>query len=266
MTLPSDHDRQIANIVRFGEITDVDMSTKPPMVRVSIDNDVKSDWMPYAQACIGDFYIWSPPTVGTHGIMISENGDNEVCRFIPSFNNEGNTPALTGEDFEIHLKNGDVITHNSETGDMTINITGNLTMNADKDITLNSKQNIALNAEAQLIGFGQNYAIIESNSTAVLKSPQNFSDAPITYFAGGIGQGTPPPPTSTRLKRAIDYSINLIGKMFTKDIETEGGIHATDTIKSDRQVKARNVDLEDHKHKGVTKGNDLSELPEKADI
>lgn len=275
--LPSDYNRQIANIVRFGEISDVDMSTKPPMVRVVVDKDVKSDWMPYAQACIGDFYIWSPPTVGTHGILVSEGGENEVCRFIPSFNNEGNTPALTGDDFEIHLKNGDVITHNSETGDMTIQVTGNLTINAQKDVIVNATQNISLNAEENIEinakdCISLNAKTIQSNAETkqIHTAPDITLDTPMLTITGSISQGGGVSGRSAKSLQPATFA-NFSSPMHinntlttTNTITTSSSITASGKIYSASAVAAREVDLETHQHTEVQKGGALSGKPEKA--
>lgn len=117
----SDILRKTDNMLRIGKIKAVNLSSSPAMVRVAVDEGVLSDWMPYSQAFVGETMLWCAPKIGTSGLVVSEGGDNRVCRFFPTFYDGSNEPGLTENDFKIFLKNGDFIHHSSEAGILTIN-------------------------------------------------------------------------------------------------------------------------------------------------
>lgn len=130
--LPSDINRQIQNLVQVGKIVAIDLSTAPGLVRVEIDEGVHSDWMPYAFPFVGETWIWCAPAIGMKGTIKSIGGEDDVCRFFPNFFDESNYPYLTEADFKIHLKNGDFIHHNADSGTLTINSTTAVTVNTKK--------------------------------------------------------------------------------------------------------------------------------------
>lgn len=258
MSLPSDNARQLANIQRKGVVAAVDVSSKPPLVRVEIDEGVISDWMPFSQPFIGETRILCAPKVGTVGWLQSEAGENEINIFTPCFLDDSNSPDFTDDDFMIIFKNGDSIKHDASEGDLTINITGKLKINAKNiDITaeeltkFTSKTFQSDSDDATTFKAG-GQATFESSTIAVLKSPQNFSDAPITYLAGGLSQGTPPPAQTSRMARMIDYSIKLLGKMFVQDVDAKGYIKAENDITSDTNMIINTLEgkikLKEHTH------------------
>ncbi|GAA5097400.1 phage baseplate assembly protein V [Wohlfahrtiimonas larvae] len=130
--LPSDINRQIQNLVQVGKIVAIDLATAPGLVRVEIDEGVHSDWMPYAFPFVGNTWIWCAPAIGMKGTIKSIGGEDDVCRFFPNFFDESNYPYLTESDFKIHLKNGDFIHHNADSGTLTINSTAAVTVNTQK--------------------------------------------------------------------------------------------------------------------------------------
>lgn len=141
--------RKIDNLIRVGTIVEVNLSASPAMVRIEVDEGVKSDWMPFSQAFIGQTMIWCAPKIGMSGLVVSEGGENRVNRFFPCFNDSSNAPALGEDDFKIFLKNGDSIYHNSGSGILTINSASQVIVNSKK-ADVNAPK-ITLNGDVEII-------------------------------------------------------------------------------------------------------------------
>jgi len=183
----SDLLRKIDNLIRVGTIVEVNLSSLPAMVRVEVDEGVKSDWMPFSQSFIGQTMIWCAPKVGTSGLVVSEGGENRVNRFFPCFNDASNAPSLGDDDFKIFLKNGDSIHHNSGSGTLTINSANNVIVNSETadvnapNITLNGDVTVTKSFTVQGFsslngGFAMNAGHTKSRSaaTGTINIPVSF--------------------------------------------------------------------------------------------
>lgn len=173
----SDVLRKTDNLIRVGTIVDVDLSSAPAMVRVEVDEGVRSDWMPFSQSFVGETMIWCAPKIGTSGLVVSEGGENRVNRFFPCFNDESNAPGLSSNDFKIFLKNGDSIHHDSGSGTLTINSSNQVVVNSETadvnapNITLNGNVTVTqsftvLGFSSLNGGFAMNPSSMKSRSTA----------------------------------------------------------------------------------------------------
>ncbi|GAA5097338.1 phage baseplate assembly protein V [Wohlfahrtiimonas larvae] len=216
----SDLLRKLDNLIRVGTIAEVNLSSAPAMVRVEVDEGVKSDWMPFSQAFIGQTMIWCAPKIGMSGLVVSEGGENRVNRFFPCFNDSSNAPALGEDDFKIFLKNGDSIHHNSDSGILTINSASQVIVNSKKadvnaaKITLNGDTTItktltvqgfasfnggfAMNAgfarSAMYQAMSANYSLMSSNVRSNVVGMINIPiivNATMTYNIDPVLHGVP---------------------------------------------------------------------------
>ncbi|GAB5098709.1 phage baseplate assembly protein V [Caballeronia sp. HLA56] len=74
--------RLLINLIRKGSVSDVDLSTDPPSVRVSVgDPDVehapglKTNWLPFVTVRAGKTRVWHPPTIGEQVVLLCPMGD-----------------------------------------------------------------------------------------------------------------------------------------------------------------------------------------------
>jgi len=74
--------RLIVNMIRKGSVSDVDLSTDPPMVRVSVGDPDDADnpglatnWIPFLGARAGKTREWNPLTTGEQVVLFCPMGD-----------------------------------------------------------------------------------------------------------------------------------------------------------------------------------------------
>ncbi|MDR5800055.1 phage baseplate assembly protein V [Caballeronia sp. LZ001] len=74
--------RLLINLIRKGSVAEVDLSTNPPSVRVSVgDPDdehapgLTTNWLPFATLRAGKTRAWNPPSVGEQVILLCPMGD-----------------------------------------------------------------------------------------------------------------------------------------------------------------------------------------------
>ena len=90
----ADLQRQMANVVRMGTITDVDHNATPPLVRVQLTEKGSTDWRPYLELRAGKTGTWNPPTVGECVLFLSPNGMTEGGYALPGLPTESHpTPS-----------------------------------------------------------------------------------------------------------------------------------------------------------------------------
>ncbi|MDR5801921.1 phage baseplate assembly protein V [Caballeronia sp. LZ001] len=74
--------RLLINLIRRGSVAEVDLSTNPPSVRVSVgDPDdehapgLMTNWLPFVTLRAGKTRAWNPPSVGEQVILLCPMGD-----------------------------------------------------------------------------------------------------------------------------------------------------------------------------------------------
>lgn len=272
--MDAEYNRQLQHMIIDGKVSAVDHATWQCKVK---SDQLETDWMPMPTQRAGKAHIWSPLEVGEQVTFACLNGDPNHARIVASFFTDSLPPKDAKEGyFHINFENGDFLTHDDE-GNFTLETTKTFKVKAkdiemiaeesykiktkafeliaDETAVIDASSDIDIKSGAKISAKAHAQATFESSTIAVLKSPQNFSDAPITYLAGGLSQGTPPPAATSvasRMARAIDYSIRLLGTMFVQNIEAQGYIKAKNDITSDSNMIINTLDgkikLKEHTH------------------
>lgn len=137
--MPTDNARKSEHAWVVGTVIALNCDRRPPAVKVKLDNNQLTDWIPWAQPRAGKSYLWFPPQVGEQGIVLSAGGEMEVMFFIAGLFTDAylpKSPPPKPELFDLRFANGDFIRHNSKTGELRIKATGNCYIDA-KNIHLN---------------------------------------------------------------------------------------------------------------------------------
>jgi phage baseplate assembly protein V len=73
----SDLDRRIANMIRKGRVTEVDLSARRAKVQIGQEDEDTTDWIPWAVGMAGDDRSWRAPSVGEQVVVLSPGGDTD---------------------------------------------------------------------------------------------------------------------------------------------------------------------------------------------
>lgn len=119
--LPTDNARHLEHLWQYATVTDLDCGQRPPAVKVRLDDEQSSDWIPFAQPRAGTAYMWMPPQVGEQGVVLSAGGEMETLLFIAGVFVAEHLPDNASEHLtEIKFPNGDTFSHDAQTGVLSI--------------------------------------------------------------------------------------------------------------------------------------------------
>lgn len=121
MSAAGEHDRQIANLLMFGVVAELDEA----QARVRVDCDgMLTDWIPWTASRAGPgVRTWCAPEVGEQVIVASPYGDPTQGVVIGSVYQEAHdAPANTKAKHRTEYADGSVVEYDRETTTLTVNI------------------------------------------------------------------------------------------------------------------------------------------------
>jgi phage baseplate assembly protein V len=128
----TEHERRIANLVRIGTVTEIDVETISVKVELGDDaNPHESDWIRWGTRRAGEDRTWDPPDVGEQVIVLAPGGELDQAFVWGSLYSDDN-PA-NGDNTDVRrvtFKDGSVIEYDREESKL------NVTLNDDAVFTL----------------------------------------------------------------------------------------------------------------------------------
>ena len=180
--------RQIANMIRVGEITELDFDdSEAPRVKVEVSG-FPSDWLPWSAGRAGASRKWSPPSVGEQVIIVAPYGDLGQAMIIGSlFSASMPAPDTSATRETVAYPDGSTVSHDSETNTLTVTVAGagNVVVNCQQG-TINADESLTFNTP-------------DAHFTGNLKADGDISDGVRSMngdrgmYNGHTHGGSPPP-------------------------------------------------------------------------
>ncbi|MGJ8514676.1 hypothetical protein R84981_001127 [Carnimonas sp. R-84981] len=164
MNTLNDIHRALQNLIRIGQVFDVDLSLTPPSVRVRA-GDLETDWIAWSASRAAAVSMWAAPVIGETVLMLAPSGDTAGAIIVASlYSSEHPTLERSGDVIALHVDDGTVIRYDRAAHqlDATVNGTANIKAKAIKltgpvtidgavtmTKTLNVKGNIASQADVK---------------------------------------------------------------------------------------------------------------------
>lgn len=118
----SELNRQVANLVRIGTVSELDEANARVKLAVS---GLTTDWLPWSAARAGKTRAWSPPQVGEQVIMVSPFGDMGQAVVVGSlFSDTDPAPAASKDQETTVYPDGSTVDYNSATNTLTVTVVG----------------------------------------------------------------------------------------------------------------------------------------------
>lgn len=96
-------DRRAVGGVRLGVVAERDLGRA--RVRVRLDEQLLTDWLPWGAWAAGRLRVWSPPTIGEQCLVLSPSGDPESGVAMPAvFQQAGSFPTPSDNPDQTLLK------------------------------------------------------------------------------------------------------------------------------------------------------------------
>lgn len=214
-----DIERRVANMIRLGKITHVDLAAK--RVRVQSGN-LQSGWLPWPAGRAGQGKRrWDPPEVGEQVVMLSPSGDMTQAAIIPGlYQTSHDAPSADANQDLAEYSDGTVIGYNRSSHTLTIDL-------GDCSVVANRTQVV--------ITVGGSVLTITGSGTT-LETPALTVDAPNSTFTGNVSVGG-----------QLTYSGGLAGSggsgaTITGNVTVNGNISNTGNITSGGSITDSNGD------------------------
>lgn len=124
----ADLERRLANVVRYGTITEVDAANA--RAKVTFGGETASAWLQFSTSRAGGARVWSPPVPGEQVVVFSPMGDTAQGVIMGSLpNNAFPPPSGDGGTYQIDLPGG--VSISVAGGAINISAPGNITVNGD---------------------------------------------------------------------------------------------------------------------------------------
>ena len=124
----ADLDRRLANVVRYGTITEVDPTAA--RARVTFGGETASAWLHFSTSRAGGARVWSPPVAGEQVVVFSPSGDTGTGIIMGSVPNDAfPAPSSDGATYRIDLPGG--VSISVAGGAISITVPGGIIINGD---------------------------------------------------------------------------------------------------------------------------------------
>lgn len=143
----SDLQRQLANVIRVGVVSELDEAAARVKIRTG---GITTDWLPWGAARAGKTRSTSMPSVGEQVVMFSPFGDTAQAVVGFSLYQDDHPAASTSKDKEATIyPDGSVVEYDSASNTLTVTVSGSgnvvinckvATVNADTSVTLNTPE------------------------------------------------------------------------------------------------------------------------------
>lgn len=135
-----DHNRQIANLIKQGNIAQVNPSDC--LVRVS-HGDLLTDWLPYFVPFAGGVSVHRPPSVGENCIVLSPSGEmaNGVV-LCGMASNQFSSPSNSADETVVAFPDGAKMEYNHVSGSLKVSGVDTVIVEANQKILINCPDNV----------------------------------------------------------------------------------------------------------------------------
>lgn len=116
--------RRLANIIRIGQIFEIDYEAAKGRVKIG---DLETDFLPWITSNSGGNKNWNPPEVDEQVIILSPSGELNQGVILPSLY-RNNAPTNSANIQSIIFKDGSKISFDKTSGNLDLNIKGNATI------------------------------------------------------------------------------------------------------------------------------------------
>jgi phage baseplate assembly protein V len=135
--LINDLQKRLANTIKRGRVNSVDFESIPPLVKVEIEENVITNWMPFVtgRASAAGVSDWQPLAVNEQVIMICDSGDFNNGVVIASLPDQTNPPPDKNPNLHVtKYSDGTIVSYDTEAHLMTAVIAeeGNVNLTCTK--------------------------------------------------------------------------------------------------------------------------------------
>lgn len=147
----NDLGRRLANIIRLGQIFEIDYEIAKARVKIG---DLETDWLPWITANSGSNNSWNPPEIDEQVIILSPGGELNQGIILPSLYRD-NAAENSGTIKSIIFADGSKASFDSKNGNLDLDIKGNATIKVAGNAQIESP-NITLKGNVDLGEAGGN--------------------------------------------------------------------------------------------------------------
>lgn len=147
--------RRLDNLLRIGEIKEIDYSTARCRIK---SGGLVSDWLPWLTLRAGQTRTWNPPTIGEHVVILSLSGELNSAIVLLGLNSPTfAAPSHDKNETVTDYPDGARIVYNHKISVLHVSGIKTATIQAQKQVTINCPNtlingNVSINGELILNG------------------------------------------------------------------------------------------------------------------
>ena len=165
--------RRLANIIRIGQIFEIDYEIAKARVKIG---ELETDWLPWITANSGNNKNWNPPEIDEQVIVLSPCGELNQGVILPSLY-RGSASETYGETQSITFSDGSKISFNRSSGNLDLDIKGNATIKVMGNAQIEAT-NITMKGNVELGNSGGN-AVARVGDKVKIDSGSSAGEWPI---------------------------------------------------------------------------------------
>lgn len=143
--------RRLANIIRLGQIFEIDFEAAKARVKIG---DIETDWLPWITAKSGENKSWNPPEIDEQVIVLSSCGELNQGIILPSLY-RGSAPENSDNIQSVIFADGSKISFDRSSGNLNLDIKGGATIKVAGNAEIEAT-NITLKGDVDLGDVGGN--------------------------------------------------------------------------------------------------------------
>jgi phage baseplate assembly protein V len=126
-----DMERRLANMIRYGKITEIDYATKKVRIK---SGEIETDWIRWSAGRSNSRKRqWDPPTIGEQVTMLAPTGDLRQAHIIPGmYQADYDAPSADPNKDHATYSDGAVIEYDVADHKLTANLQSNTSIIADR--------------------------------------------------------------------------------------------------------------------------------------
>jgi phage baseplate assembly protein V len=165
--------RRLANIIRLGQIFEIDYEAAKARVKIG---DLETDWLPWITSNSGANKDWNPPEIDEQVMILSPCGELNQGVIFPSLY-RGNAPENSGNIQSVTFADGSKISFDRAGGNLTLDIKGSANIKVAGNAEIEAT-NITLKGNVDLGGSGGN-AVARVGDKVKIDSGSSAGEWPI---------------------------------------------------------------------------------------
>lgn len=151
LTKPHHQAHNFGAHLHYGIVEEIDPKAYKVRCKIPLLDDLLTFWLPVLTLCAAENKYYHLPKKGAMVLLLLDSKGEEGAVLGELYNQEDKPSTDDPAIHQLKFSNGTTITHNEESGDVTVKTKGNVTVEAEGTASVQASE-VALKGETQVVG------------------------------------------------------------------------------------------------------------------